>query len=163
MTGFSSKLLSGQIRLAGARRNAAPEPADKSNEGHRGQPWPGSDRPGPAPSQVFTHLAAGLRMVGPGMADLDPEQAEFDLQGDAALAALFDGEDGSVVGQHAGWGAPLAKGCAEAGYHVAALGDSPGIGGQAESGMVVDDVEDSEPEGARRGVSGRKDGFFLDT
>jgi hypothetical protein len=116
-----------------------------------------------ATSQVFTHLAAGLRMVGPGMADLDPEQAEFDLQGDAALAALFDGEDGSVVGQHAVWGSPLAKGCAEVGYHVAALGDSPGIGGQAESGMVVDDVEDSEPEGARRGVSGRKDGFFLDT
>ena len=28
-------------------------------------------------------------MVGPGMAELDPEQAELHLQRDSALAALF--------------------------------------------------------------------------
>jgi hypothetical protein len=39
------------------------------------------------------HLATGLGMVGAGMADLDPEQAEFNLQSDPALAALFRGED----------------------------------------------------------------------
>jgi hypothetical protein len=41
-------------------------------------------------------FAAGLRVVGPGVAELHPEEAEFDLQGDPALAALFGGEDGPV-------------------------------------------------------------------
>jgi hypothetical protein len=42
------------------------------------------------------HLAAGLRMVGPGMGDLDPAQPELHLQGDPAVAALFAGEDRPV-------------------------------------------------------------------
>ena len=36
-------------------------------------PWPGSNRPGAAPSQVFTHLAAGGGMVRPGMLLDHPE------------------------------------------------------------------------------------------
>jgi hypothetical protein len=42
------------------------------------------------------HLAAGLRMVGPGVADPDPAQPELHLQSDPALAALFAGEDRTV-------------------------------------------------------------------
>jgi hypothetical protein len=34
-------------------------------------------------------FAAGLRVVGPGMIEPHAEQAEFDFQGDPALAALF--------------------------------------------------------------------------
>jgi hypothetical protein len=39
------------------------------------------------------HLAAGLRVIGPGVITLDPEHAKFDLQSDPALAALFASED----------------------------------------------------------------------
>jgi hypothetical protein len=39
------------------------------------------------------HFAADLRVVGPGVITPDPEHAEFDLQSDPALAALFAGED----------------------------------------------------------------------
>jgi len=42
------------------------------------------------------HLAAGLRMVGPGVADVDPTQAELHLKGNPALTSLFTGEDRTV-------------------------------------------------------------------
>ena len=42
------------------------------------------------------HLAAGLRMIGPGVADPDPAQAQLDLQSDPALAAQFAGEHCTV-------------------------------------------------------------------
>jgi hypothetical protein len=42
------------------------------------------------------HLAAGLRMIRPGMADPDSAQPALDLQGDPALAALFAGEDRTI-------------------------------------------------------------------
>ena len=35
-------------------------------------------------------------MVGPGVVEPDAEDAQFDLQRDPALAALFGGEDGPV-------------------------------------------------------------------
>jgi hypothetical protein len=35
-------------------------------------------------------------VVGPGVAELHPEETEFDLQGDPAVAALFAGEDRPV-------------------------------------------------------------------
>jgi hypothetical protein len=41
-------------------------------------------------------------VVGPGVAELHPEEAEFDLQGDPAVAALFGGEDRTVVAEHPG-------------------------------------------------------------
>jgi hypothetical protein len=47
-------------------------------------------------------LAAGLRVVGPGVVEADPESAEFDLENDCAAAAGRAGEDGAVVGEHAG-------------------------------------------------------------
>jgi hypothetical protein len=37
-------------------------------------------------------LAAGLRMVRPGVVQPDPAQSELDLQRDPALAALLGGE-----------------------------------------------------------------------
>jgi hypothetical protein len=51
-------------------------------------------------------LAAGLGMVGPGVAESDAVQAELDFERDAALTALFRGEDGPVVGEHARPGRP---------------------------------------------------------
>jgi hypothetical protein len=46
------------------------------------------------------HLAAGLRVVGPGMGGADPALPELDLQCDPALAALSAGEHCAVVGQY---------------------------------------------------------------
>ena len=79
-------------------------------------------------------LAAGLRMVGPRAAVFDAEFAEGDLQGGASVAALFGGEDGSVVGQYAGRCAPLSEGREEG-------VDDVGAGGGG-SGVVVEEVED---------------------
>jgi hypothetical protein len=42
------------------------------------------------------HLAAGLRMVGPGVADPDPAQPKLNLQSDPAVAALLRGEDRTI-------------------------------------------------------------------
>jgi hypothetical protein len=41
-------------------------------------------------------FAAGLRMVGPGVVEFDPEDTQLNFQGDAALAALFGGEDRTI-------------------------------------------------------------------
>ena len=49
--------------------------------------------------EPFDH-AAGLRVVGPGVGDLDPAQPALDLQGNSALTSLFAGEHRTVVGQH---------------------------------------------------------------
>jgi Protein of unknown function (DUF664) len=58
VTGLLAKLLSGQFRLAGSRRDAAREPVDKSNAGHLGHTltWV---RPAPCcASMMLTDLAS---------------------------------------------------------------------------------------------------------
>jgi hypothetical protein len=45
-------------------------------------------------------LAAGLRVVGPGVVEEDPSLAELDLEGDPAAASGCAGEDRAVVGEH---------------------------------------------------------------
>jgi hypothetical protein len=64
------------------------------------------------------HFSAGLWVGAAGMAEPDTEQAELDLQGDAALAAWHRGEDGGVVGEHRGGLSVSAEGFAEASDHV---------------------------------------------
>src|SRR5215472_572556 len=65
-------------------------------------PWPGSGQPGAAPATVFTYLAAGLRVVGAGVAEADVQGSQLDLQRNPAPAARGAGEHRSVVGQHRG-------------------------------------------------------------
>jgi hypothetical protein len=87
-------------------------------------------------------LAAGLRVVGPRAAVSDAEFAEGDLQGGAAVAALFGGEDGPVIGQRAGRCAPPSEGRGEGVNDVGAGGDGSGLAGDGGAGVVIEDVED---------------------
>jgi hypothetical protein len=73
------------------------------------------------------HLAAGLRMPGPGVVEPDAEQVELELQGDPAAAARLAGEDRGIVGEHPRGDAVAAEGAAEAGHHVLAGGGVPGL------------------------------------
>jgi hypothetical protein len=73
-------------------------------------------------------LAAGLRVVGPAVVELHPEQVEFDLEADPATAAGFAGEDRTVVAEHPCRHAVLPERHAKAGEHVAAAGRDPGLG-----------------------------------
>jgi hypothetical protein len=86
------------------------------------------------------HLAAGLRMVGPGVVELDSKDAEFDFQGDPTFAALFGGEDRPVVGEHPGRDSPGVEGFPEAGHHIEAGGVAADVAAQTEPGVVVENV-----------------------
>jgi hypothetical protein len=87
-------------------------------------------------------LPAGLRMVCAGVVEPDPEPAELDLQGDSAAAAGEPGEDGTVVGEHAGGDAPAQEGIFEGVDDVGAGDGASGEARQGEPGVVVEDVED---------------------
>jgi hypothetical protein len=91
-------------------------------------------------------LPAGLRMVGAGVVEADAEAAEFDLERDPAAADSFAGEsageDHAVVGEHRGGDSPAQERFLEGVYHVGGgEGDADG-GGEGQSGVVVDQVED---------------------
>jgi hypothetical protein len=86
-------------------------------------------------------LAAGLRMVGPGVVEADPESAEFDLEGDAAAAAGCAGEDGAVVGEHAGGDSPLHKGMLKGAEDIGAGDAAPHVAAEGAAGVVVEEVE----------------------
>src|SRR5262249_59298975 len=75
-------------------------------------------------------------------AGLDAEFAQGDLQGGAAVAALFGGEDGPVIGQHASRCAPPGEGRGEGVDDVGAGGDGLGLAGDGGAGVVIEDVED---------------------
>ena len=82
------------------------------------------------------------RVVGSGVVEADTEPAELDLEGDSAAAAGEAGEDGAVVGQHAGGDSPAHEGVLE-GVHDVGSGDgAAGDAGQGEPGVVIEDVED---------------------
>jgi len=77
-------------------------------------------------------LAAGLRMVRPGVVQPDPAQSELDLQRDPALAALLGGEDRPIIGEHAGRDAPPAEGGGEGVDHLRAEGDAASFSGDVD-------------------------------
>jgi len=55
---------------------------------------------------------------------------------------LFGGEDGPVIGQHAGRCAPPGEGRGEGVDDVGAGGDGSGVAGDGDARMVIEDVED---------------------
>ncbi|MDT5369480.1 MAG: hypothetical protein QOC62_3911 [Mycobacterium sp.] len=73
---------------------------------------------------------------------INAEFAQGDLQGGAPVAALFGGEDGAVIGQHAGRCAPVGEGGDEGVDDVWAGRDGSGDTSDGGPGVVVDDVED---------------------
>ena len=82
-------------------------------------------------------LAAGLR-VGPRVGGGDHEQTELNLQGGPAFTAQPAGEDRCVVSQHVGGKAVSGERVGEADHHVGSQRGGPGVGGDAEPGMVVE-------------------------
>jgi hypothetical protein len=83
------------------------------------------------------HLAAGLGVVGPGVADPDPSAVQGDRKGHTALAAGAAGKHRPVVAAH-GRGIPVVGGGdAEAVIDVAGLEDPPCVAADTESGVVI--------------------------
>jgi hypothetical protein len=81
-------------------------------------------------------------MVGAGVGDPDPAEPELDFQRDSALTSWFGGEDGPVVAEHLRRDAPAVERRREHLPHLGAGEDPPGDRGDADSGVVVEDVED---------------------
>src|SRR5215213_8561808 len=123
------------VVVAGEPVQLALQPNESGGPGLRGQPL--------LLSLVEPlHLAAGLRMVRPAMADPDAAQPELDLQRNPALATLFAGEDRPIVSQYAGRDAPPTE-CGEKRVdHLAAGSDPAGVGGEIHPGVVVENVQD---------------------
>src|SRR5262245_13990369 len=86
-------------------------------------------------------LAAGLGVVGPGVAVGDAGGDQFALD-DAGAVPGRGGEHGAVVGEHRGGWSVLVSGVAEDSDHVGGAVGRPGGGGDQEPGVIVDDVED---------------------
>ena len=76
-------------------------------------------------------LSAGLRVVGPGMAEADAAGIQGDFEHDSAGAAVAAGVDGAVVAQDASGIAVLGSDLLVAGVDVWALEDAAGGAGQA--------------------------------
>jgi hypothetical protein len=69
---------------------------------------------------------------GPGVHEGDAAVVEGDLQADAAVAAVAAGEDGTVVGEHAGRVGPSGGGTPELGVDVAGFEHVLGGAGQTQ-------------------------------
>ena len=72
-------------------------------------------------------LAAGLRVVGPGVVEADAARVQGDLEGDAPVAAGSAGEHGAVVGEQAGRIPEGLCGAPEAAVDVGAVEHPPGV------------------------------------
>ena len=99
-------------------------------------------------------LAAGLRVVGPGVSERDAAGVQGDLERDSAVAAVAAGEDGPVVAEQAGRIPIGGNGFAEAGLDVGAFEHASGVAGQAQPGVVVDQVQDLDVAAVGQGASG---------
>ena len=86
-------------------------------------------------------LAAGLWVIGPGVPEADAAVVEGDLQRDASTATAAAGEHRPVVGQHAGRIAIASSSFTEAVVDVGGLEHPQGVAADAESGVVVEEVE----------------------
>jgi malic enzyme len=80
-------------------------------------------------------LAAGLWVIRAGVDVVDAELAENDLQGGAPAASWCGGEDGAVVGEHRGRGAP-------AGPLLPAWSDVPDVAVRIAHAVAVQAVMD---------------------
>jgi len=87
-------------------------------------------------------LAAGLGVVGPGVAERDASGGQGELEGDPPAAAWDPGEHRAVVGQHRGR-IPVPGGRFQhGGSDVIGLEHRQCPAEQTEPGVVVEDVED---------------------
>ncbi len=82
-------------------------------------------------------LAAGLRVVGPGVPEGNAAGVEGELEHDPSVPAGAAGEHGSVVAEHAGRIAVCDSGFGEAVIDVAGLEHRQGVAAEAEPGVVV--------------------------
>ena len=90
------------------------------------------------------HLAAGLRVVGPGVLERDAEGGQVGLQCGAPAGAggVPDGEDHPIVGEHRGGQGVGGEGSAETVTHGHGGEHRAGGAGDRLAGVVIDDVED---------------------
>jgi hypothetical protein len=65
------------------------------------------------------------------MVELHPEDTEFDLEGDPALAALLGGEGRPIIGEHPGRDSPGFERFPEAGDHIRTGCVAAGVAAQA--------------------------------
>jgi hypothetical protein len=87
-------------------------------------------------------LAAGLRVIRPGMAADHAARVQGHLESHPPVAAVAAGEDRAVVGEHSG-GIAVAASQGPVGGVDGRGGEDRGRGaGQAEAGVVVDPVAD---------------------
>jgi hypothetical protein len=87
-------------------------------------------------------LAAGLRVVWPGVAEHHAAGVRGDFEGDPAVAAVAAGEDRAVVGEQPGRIAVGGGDGPVAGVDGRCGEDGGGGAGQAVTGVVVEPVAD---------------------
>jgi hypothetical protein len=92
-------------------------------------------------------LAAGLRVIRPGVAHGDAQGGQGDLERDPAAAAWAAGEDRAVVGEHRCGQSVGGDRGGDAGQDVSGLEDLEGVAGQGQAGVVVEQVEDLDLSG----------------
>ena len=94
MRGLLAKLLSGQIRLTGAHRGAAPARSTNRTQDTVVIPWPGSDRGGAAPRPVFTDLTCWDPLVA---ALGNRRTVRYDVRGHGTAAGVPVPEPGVLA------------------------------------------------------------------
>jgi hypothetical protein len=87
-------------------------------------------------------FAAGLGMVGAGVAEADAAGMQGDFEGYSAGAAVAAGEHRTVVAEQAGRVAMGGSGFGETVVDVAGLEHREGVAAEAQPGVIVEDVED---------------------
>ena len=99
-------------------------------------------------------LAAGLRVVGPAVAEPDPQGGELASERDPAAAAVQAGKDRAIVGEHPLGPAVAAHRQVQVSDDAGGFEDRPGGGASEQPGVVVDDVEDLGVAAAGEGPVG---------
>ena len=88
------------------------------------------------------------------MTGSDPQGVQFQLDRAATSPTRGCGEGRAVVGQQRGWEPIGCGGLVEAGDHVGGLGGHPGVGGDQQAGVVIEDIEDADLGGVGQGPVG---------
>jgi hypothetical protein len=89
-------------------------------------------------------LAAGLRVVGPGVLGADAQGEQFQFQAAGLLVLVVGAEDQAVVGEERFRVAPGGGGFVQGADHVGGAGGGERVGGDTQPGVVIEDVEHLE-------------------
>ena len=89
-------------------------------------------------------LAAGLRVVGPGVLGADAQGEQFEFEDAGHLVLMVRAEDQAVAGEEGFRVAPGGGGLVQGADHVRGPGGGKRPGGDAHPGVVIDDVEHLE-------------------